>query len=97
VAIGQNGGRAEIETYPAAGGKQHHCFKKLGRAYPLVKQSTEILKNCKPDPLGILKTSGKACFSDKADFLKELLKKSYHFSASAWLYFQLGFLAALTS
>jgi hypothetical protein len=23
--------------------------KKLGRAHPLVKQSTEIMKNCKPD------------------------------------------------
>ena len=35
--------------------------KKLGRAHPLVKQSTEILKNCKPDATGILKSPGKNC------------------------------------
>jgi hypothetical protein len=35
--------------------------KKLGRAHLLVKQSTEILKNCKPDATGILKTPGKGC------------------------------------
>jgi hypothetical protein len=39
--------------------------KKLGRAHPLVKQSTEILKNCKPDATGILKTSDKACLDIK--------------------------------
>ena len=35
--------------------------KKLGKAHPLVKQSTEILKNCKPDATGILKSPGKNC------------------------------------
>jgi hypothetical protein len=39
--------------------------KKLGRAHPLVKQSTEVLKNCKPDPIGILGASGKACLDIK--------------------------------
>lgn len=35
--------------------------KKLGRAHPLVKQSTEILKNCKSDATGILKPPGMGC------------------------------------
>jgi hypothetical protein len=35
--------------------------KKLGKSHPLVKQSTEILKNCKPDATGILKSPGKNC------------------------------------
>lgn len=39
--------------------------KKLGRAHPLVKQSTETLKNCKPDPLGILRVPGRACLDIK--------------------------------
>lgn len=39
--------------------------KKLGRAHLLVKQSTEVLKNCKPDPIGILGASDKACLDIK--------------------------------
>jgi hypothetical protein len=39
--------------------------KKIGRAHPLVKQSTEILKNCKPDPIGILRTPGRGCLDIK--------------------------------
>ena len=39
--------------------------KKLGRAHPLVKQSTEILKNCKPDATGVLKPPGKGCLDIK--------------------------------
>jgi hypothetical protein len=39
--------------------------KKLGKAHPLVKQSTEILKNCKPDPIGILRAPGRGCLDIK--------------------------------
>jgi len=35
--------------------------RKLGRAHPLIKQSTEILKNCKPDANGILEKPKMAC------------------------------------
>lgn len=39
--------------------------KKLGKSHLLVKQSTEILKNCKPDATGILKPPGKGCLDIK--------------------------------
>jgi len=98
--LGEDGSRAEIETYPAACGRDsgivieitpymHHVqeltaqtadfgifsglpvestiivSKKLGKAHPLVKQSTEILKNCKPDPIGILRAPGRGCLNIK--------------------------------